>query len=156
MRRKVFEYYKSKDELLKVKANVMELDCVICLQKIIKDNEGEIKEDEVNGLNKSLISDKNEDVVVSVMMSTTNENDFECNNRRGRKKKKKRIKWKQTMFICTNIYGILFTFYKVNKNKDNKSFMITPCGHVFHTKCLEEWFYCKKECPNCRKEMSDY
>ena len=156
MRRKVFEYYKSKDELLKVKANVTELDCVICLQKIIKDNEGEIKEDEVDGLNKSLINDKNEDVVVSVMMSTTNEDDFECNNRRGHKKKKKRIKWKQTMFICTNIYGILFTFYKVNKNKNNKPFMITPCGHVVHTKCLEEWFYCKKECPNCRKEMSDY
>ena len=152
IRRKAFEYYKSKDELLKVKADVMELDCVICLQKIIKDN----GEDEVDGLNKSLISYKNEDVVVSVMMSTVTENDFECNNRRGRKKKKKRTKWKLTMFICTNIYGILFTFYKVNKNKDNKPYMITPCGHVFHTKCLEEWFYCKKECPNCRKEMRDY
>ena len=153
-RRKVFEYYKSKNELLKVKVNVMELDCVICLQKIIKEDEGEIKENEVDSLNKSLISDKNKDVVVSVMASTSNGNDFECHNRNHRKKK--RMKWKQTMYICTNVYAILFTFYKVNKNKDNKPYMITPCGHVFHTKCLEEWFYCKKECPNCRMEMRDY
>ena len=166
MKRKAFEYYKSRDELLKVKVNAMDLDCVICLQKVIADHEGENqvrkgnkKNDGAVSLNSSLISDnadKDKDVVVSVMSCTSNGNDFECYNNSNRKKKNKSIKWKQTIYICTNIYAIVFTFYKVNKNKENKPYMITPCGHVFHTKCLEEWFYCKKECPNCRMEMRDY
>ena len=31
--------------------------------------------------------------------------------------------------------------------------MLTPCKHVFHTKCLETWFLRKKECPNCRSDI---
>ena len=32
--------------------------------------------------------------------------------------------------------------------------MKTPCNHVFHKECLEKWILLKKECPNCRHDLS--
>ncbi|KAF6767551.1 Zinc finger, RING-type [Kalmanozyma brasiliensis GHG001] len=31
--------------------------------------------------------------------------------------------------------------------------MRTPCGHTFHTECLERWFEIKGECPSCRAAL---
>ena len=42
---------------------------------------------------------------------------------------------------------------KWNKKKNNKPYMKTPCGHVFHTKCLETWLEIKNECPYCRQKI---
>ena len=28
--------------------------------------------------------------------------------------------------------------------------MVTPCGHFFHTECLQQWLEVKLECPTCR------
>ncbi|KAG0004682.1 hypothetical protein BGZ79_008430 [Entomortierella chlamydospora] len=30
------------------------------------------------------------------------------------------------------------------------NYMMTPCGHLFHTDCLEKWMRIKLECPHCR------
>ena len=42
---------------------------------------------------------------------------------------------------------------KWNKKKNNKPYMKTPCGHVFHTRCLETWLEIKNECPYCRQRI---
>ena len=42
---------------------------------------------------------------------------------------------------------------KWNKKKNNKPYMKTPCGHIFHTKCLETWLEIKNECPYCRQKI---
>ena len=42
---------------------------------------------------------------------------------------------------------------KWNKKKHNKPYMKTPCGHVFHSKCLETWLEIKNECPYCRQRI---
>lgn len=34
-----------------------------------------------------------------------------------------------------------------------RAYMVTPCRHVFHTKCLEGWFRYKLQCPICREEL---
>jgi hypothetical protein len=34
-----------------------------------------------------------------------------------------------------------------------RAYMVTPCRHVFHTKCLEGWFKYKLQCPICREEL---
>ena len=34
-----------------------------------------------------------------------------------------------------------------------KPYMRTPCGHLFHTKCLETWLEVKNECPYCRQRI---
>eukprot|EP00928_Gymnodinium_smaydae_P027709 TRINITY_DN21333_c0_g1_i1.p1 TRINITY_DN21333_c0_g1~~TRINITY_DN21333_c0_g1_i1.p1 ORF type:complete len:530 (-),score=52.31 TRINITY_DN21333_c0_g1_i1:79-1668(-) len=30
---------------------------------------------------------------------------------------------------------------------------VTPCAHMFHTACLEQWLDVKMECPTCRREL---
>ncbi|CAH0559368.1 unnamed protein product [Brassicogethes aeneus] len=33
-----------------------------------------------------------------------------------------------------------------------RDFKNLPCGHVFHTRCIESWFRNKRNCPVCRSE----
>ena len=40
-----------------------------------------------------------------------------------------------------------------NKNRNNKPLMVTPCHHIFHTRCLELWLEQKNECPYCRAKI---
>lgn len=32
-----------------------------------------------------------------------------------------------------------------------RSYMVTPCRHIFHTPCLEGWMRYRLQCPNCRE-----
>ncbi len=32
-------------------------------------------------------------------------------------------------------------------------FVLTPCDHIFHTKCLHQWTRIKLECPTCRHAL---
>lgn len=34
-----------------------------------------------------------------------------------------------------------------------RAYMVTPCRHIFHTKCLEGWFRYKLQCPICREQL---
>ena len=184
-----YEFYKSKEEVLSFQRNVKEMDCVICLQRIIGDNENinenewndkkekekEMllkKDDSNNNLNNSNISNveqslhsfpqSNTNIALTIMPSTSNENDFvytttyTTNTTTLNNKFNISFTWNKTKHICIQLRSLCFTFYKLPKNKLNKPYMITPCGHIFHTECLEKWFNCKRECPNCRTEMKDY
>ncbi|KAF8409224.1 hypothetical protein HHK36_005298 [Tetracentron sinense] len=31
--------------------------------------------------------------------------------------------------------------------------MVTPCGHFFHSGCLQRWMDVKMECPTCRRSL---
>merc|ERR1719265_2693627 len=31
----------------------------------------------------------------------------------------------------------------------------TPCGHYFHTECLEKWLKVARTCPLCRLDLED-
>ena len=33
------------------------------------------------------------------------------------------------------------------------SFIVLPCGHCFHNKCISEWIYKNMTCPECRVEF---
>lgn len=32
----------------------------------------------------------------------------------------------------------------------NKEFMLTPCGHHYHSVCIKKWIDIRRECPTCR------
>lgn len=34
-----------------------------------------------------------------------------------------------------------------------RQYMVTPCRHIFHTKCLEGWLRFRLQCPICREEL---
>ena len=40
-----------------------------------------------------------------------------------------------------------------NRNRNKGPYMITPCHHLFHTRCLEMWLEQKNECPYCRQKI---
>ena len=65
--------------------------------------------------------------------------------------------FKDVIFIFRLLfYENFFSFYKKSDNSEGKAYMYTPCNHVFHTQCLEQWLEYKKECPNCRTSMEEY
>ena len=43
--------------------------------------------------------------------------------------------------------------YLFNSQNQKKKYMITPCDHVFHTFCLEQWMAQKNECPYCKQKI---
>ena len=53
-------------------------------------------------------------------------------------------------YLGTKREQLILYFKNINATKP---FMITPCNHVFHSKCLELWIEKKKECPFCRRQI---
>lgn len=35
------------------------------------------------------------------------------------------------------------------------TYMVTPCGHIFHADCLRQWFNVKMQCPTCRAPVPE-
>jgi hypothetical protein len=133
---KEYNFYIDEEDLKKIKKNdIYNLECFICLSEIIP------KQKRNNNINNNYSSDNNSGFNETDNLVEINEKSLgklELNNK----------------CKCIEKYfgnkSILFNFHEYSKNIFNKPFMITPCNHVFHSECLEEWFKMKKECPNCR------
>ena len=39
------------------------------------------------------------------------------------------------------------------KQGDKGDYMVTPCHHLFHKRCLEHWLNVKNQCPYCRQQI---
>lgn len=79
------------------------------------------------------------------------------------KKELKIFKLNNCFYFGKNIGNIIKTILKENffdfyisKPKYHKFYMLLPCGHFFHSICLEDWFNTKKTCPQCRQSMNQY
>ena len=132
---KEYNFYIDEEDLKKMKKNdIYNLECFICLSEIIPNKKG--------NNNNNCSSDNN---------SGFNETDNLVIDIKGESMEKLELNNKyKCMEKCFGNKSILFNFHEYSKNILNKPFMITPCKHVFHSDCLEEWFKMKKECPNCR------
>ena len=160
-----FDFYKTKDELLEFSSKITNVDCVICLQPILCDEET----DDGNGKEKNNDDNKNINTDCNLSINEMSINDLnkekknmEINILKQKKvnmstkvKKKGTIFWNTFCYNLKEIINILFLegffkFYRISKNPQNKKYMKTPCNHIFHSLCLEKWLVRKKECPNCR------
>ena len=147
-----YNFYLNEKDLRKLKKSETDaLECLICLLPIIpkKNNDNTYNFNE-NINDNGLGYNETDNLVIEV-------NDNNINNLYNRDDKKMckcRFKYDNK---CCGEKSILFNFHEFSKNIHNLPYMITPCKHVFHSDCLEEWFKMKKECPSCRniitKEM---
>ncbi|QLG70881.1 hypothetical protein HG535_0A08270 [Zygotorulaspora mrakii] len=55
--------------------------------------------------------------------------------------------------ICMSEIAIYVDDVPETHDRDIQSFMVTPCGHIFHTHCLENWMSYKLQCPVCRSPL---
>lgn len=53
--------------------------------------------------------------------------------------------------ICMN--DINLPIFKNKTKKVPKDYMVTPCFHIFHSECLEDWMKYKLQCPICRNGL---
>ena len=134
-----YNFYIDEKDLRLLKKDVDSLECLICLNPIIENkiNRNIINYDNGMGFNET------DNLVIEVNDNSLNFTDND--------KKWCKFKYKNR---CFGENSILLNFHEFSKNIMNKPFMITPCMHVFHSECLEEWFKMKKECPNCRTEIT--
>ena len=55
--------------------------------------------------------------------------------------------------------NIIYKFFMKNlerlkRKQENKGdYMVTPCHHLFHKRCLEHWLNVKNQCPYCRQQI---
>ena len=50
---------------------------------------------------------------------------------------------------CVICMGVL-------ESKEGERSAVTPCMHVFHASCLDQWLDIKLECPTCRRELPPF
>lgn len=58
--------------------------------------------------------------------------------------------------ICMNEIDLPVSISGKKKLSDRnriKQVMVTPCRHIFHTECLEDWMVYKLQCPVCRNGL---
>ena len=131
-----YNFYIDEKKLRKIKKNETDnLECLICLLPIIPPKKNNINYNDNNfGFNET------DNLVLEVSGINIDNIDH-----------KKFCKFKSK---CFGEKSIFLNFHEFSKNINNLPFMITPCKHVFHSDCLEEWFKMKKECPSCRNIIS--
>ena len=129
-KQKSFDFYKSEKEIRTITKDIDSLECIICLNPIFSN------EDNTNMNNNS--------EYISINL---NDSDEDTSIKSGEKIKniyyKKKCNW-----------NYLIDFHERSWNIYNKPIMMTPCHHIFHSNCLEEWLRMKKECPSCRRDLS--
>jgi hypothetical protein len=57
------------------------------------------------------------------------------------------------MQVCAVCNGRLFPRTRVGRNAD--AYALTPCGHVFHRECAEQWVRRNQTCPTCRARVQN-
>lgn len=117
------KYYLSKKELIKEKPKSIYETCPICLIPIF--DKSKIKKNNGDSNNNFLMN-----IISEIKDSINIYKEF----------MKKIIK----TGVC-NFYEYDFKFLK--------KYMLIPCGHCFHSSCLEKWIEFENNCPLCRKNI---
>ena len=177
--KKEFIIYISYEELLKEKSksNLYKEICVICLSNI----SDIAKKEEKNDKNKASNENKNDNNIISNLdnpmeannvinnSSTTSRIDLVSSINKQLYHNKSNVS--QSLRVIKNIIKLfinvlgnlglnlkdilsegLFSFYIIKENK-NKEIMLLPCGHIFHSICLNQWFRRKRICPICSRSI---
>lgn len=127
---KKYDFYRTKEEILQIKPDANNCECVICLSPLFN-------------------NDTHTKYFSNDFTSEGDNENIQVVKDQERSSLKSRFK---------EVFNVLLNFHqKTCLMLKKKPFMLTPCSHAFHTPCLESWFERKKECPHCRNEIAvDY
>ena len=119
----------SKEELIKLKPKAKYKICPICLEPLFDKNiikkDNELK---LNNNSNNNIEIKAKNIVLNIYF------------------------YKE---FIKRIFKIgFFDFYEYDI-KFLKKYMVIPCGHFYHSNCLEKWIRIKNNCPLCRENVLD-
>jgi hypothetical protein len=143
-----YDFYIDEKDLKIIKNDIYNLECLICLNPIIQ-KENNINKDANNSIDNNNFNET-DSLVIEVNDNSVNNDE---NNNVGHNSFLKFCKFKyRNKYVGDK--SIFFNFHEFSKNIFDKPYMMTPCNHIFHSDCLEEWFKMKKECPNCRTEIT--
>lgn len=62
-------------------------------------------------------------------------------------------KYRENMVNKASYFKKIMNYLAHYDKQKKKEYMMTPCGHSFHTICLEKWLEIKIECPYCRNKI---
>ena len=141
-KKKEFDYFKSIKQVMKMQGGeVVSKVCPVCLGGFLKDEHNVTIEMQSEG---SLPGEKKVDDVKLKVNENSNDNDSSKDNTRCISKCK-----------CNCMCMCCCCLFK-KRNPFNEIVMLTPCGHVFHVDCLQQWMKLKNTCPECRGELPNY
>ena len=160
-----FKFFENFNETLKALPNnrresVSKEECCICLEELNKDQEeiqydlkeGNILEMEITNENNNIeknINSNNEIIKNIESEKKIENNDFHYKESFINKFYKCMVKIK--LFIKK----IFIIKKSIEEKTKNKKFVITPCNHVYHSKCLKNWIEAKSTCPLCHSQLPE-
>jgi len=183
--KKEISIYISNKELLKdkSKSKLHNEICIICLAKILdiankkEKNDNNTTNNENENENKNNIPKNSDNKIetnidnnISITTSridlvSSENNQSDSNNISNISQSLRIIRNLTKLFIKTlkkigsNLKDILsnglFNFYIKRGNLKNKEIMLLPCGHIYHSICLNEWLDRKRICPLCSKSIPE-
>ena len=183
--KKEISIYISNKELLKdkSKSKLHNEICIICLAKILdiankkEKNDNNTTNNENENENKNNIPKNSDNKIetnidnnISITTSridlvSSENNQSDSNNISNISQSLRIIRNLTKLFIKTlkkigsNLKDILsnglFNFYIKRGNLKNKEIMLLPCGHIYHSICLNEWLDRKRICPICSKSIPE-
>ena len=155
--------YKSKNELLNEKPNSRSDNCMICLSPLFNTKNYQIKEIkekyniDCDYKGDGSITIKIENINTSKSEEKLNNNKIHKENSINRKTTSKKNIYSYNCFnrrnIIKNIITKGFLYFYILNSKCSKNYMLLPCGHYFHSICLDYWIQTKKICPICRRTI---
>ena len=149
-----YNYFQSEENIKKIlkehldKNEIKTLICSICLENIfvINKNDDKNNKNEISNINNNTMNLNNTTLTDNKIEVIENESKLKKN------KYKKKFIQKIKDFLKILKEKIKNIFMKYNKTK----LMITPCHHVFHTICLQNWMNVKLICPLCNNVLPDF
>lgn len=157
-----YNYFKSLKDIIKMQKDILPTYCSICYKGFIRDKNGNNTTVVITQPNALIEMNNNINVKDELNLDSTTfdkdkDKDKDKNNINNKNKNEEKDKIElstenNNKKVKKKIRKTCSCFKKDNFNL-NEIVMITPCNHVYHIDCLQDWMKIKPNCPVCRADL---